>query len=235
MALLFTNRYDFLSLDHLSIAWRLKSAAAPPGGGEGAGSPLAVGEVRLFGLAPGASRELVIDTALGDGGGGGGGGGGGVGGVGGVGSDTGSGGAVGEGGVGDGRGLAAGGRARDGDGDGPGLGNRGELFVHVEARLRTGSPWAPEGHLVAWGCFPVAEHISTEKAPLQLLLNPPRRSCTSAERPFPALADGEGGAGAGEAVVAPATVPRSPPTLVVYEDEVDSSAPSGEGSPMGQL
>ncbi|CAN0465938.1 unnamed protein product, partial [Laminaria digitata] len=97
-----TNRYDFLSLDHLLIEWRLQSAAAAGGGG-GAGSSLASGEVQLLGLAPATSREVEID----------------------------------------------------------------ELFVHVEARLRAGSAWAPEGHLVAWGCFPVAEFLPTgKKAPL---------------------------------------------------------------------
>ncbi|CAN0538301.1 unnamed protein product, partial [Scytosiphon promiscuus] len=57
--LVFTNRYDFLSLDHLSIAWRLQSAAAPGGGS--AGSSLASGEVQLLGLAPATSREVDID------------------------------------------------------------------------------------------------------------------------------------------------------------------------------
>lgn len=60
MRLLFTNRYDFLSLDHLSAAWRLQSAAA--GGAE---SCLAGGSLLLAGLAPGESREVEIHHVAG--------------------------------------------------------------------------------------------------------------------------------------------------------------------------
>lgn len=113
----------------------------------------------------------------------------------------------------------------------------GELFVHVEARLRAGSAWAPEGHLVAWGCFPVTDIVPAGKAPLALVPHqpPPWRSSTTSQGDFQALAGGKGVPPVGEAVATPGTVPRSPPTLVVYEDDGDSSAPSGEASPMGQL
>lgn len=58
--LLVTNRYDFLSLEHLSVEWRLQSATA-----RGKDASLASGSLPLSGLLPGQSCREEIDLASG--------------------------------------------------------------------------------------------------------------------------------------------------------------------------
>lgn len=176
--LLLTNRYDFLSLDHLSATWRLKSAAAG-----GADAFLAAGSIPLAGLASGSSSETEID--FGDGG------------------------------------YRGGGEH--------GAGRNEEIFLHVEARLSADSDWAPQGHLVAWGCFNVESGIATGKP------GPPPVVLGSVPLPG-VLHNGDGGGvGGGESVAVVGTVSLPPPALIVYDDEEEDSACSREGSPMGQL
>lgn len=172
--LLLTNRYDFLSLDHLSASWRLLSAAA-----SSPDTPLFEGSLPTAGMSPGGSREVEIERFT----------------------------------------------LRSVD-----AGGRGELFLHVEARLNTDTPWAPEGHLVAWGCFPVGEAMPPgdgEAGDEASSLG----SLAQGGVPRWGIAGGPRVAGevAGEGAV---RFPRSP--LIVYEDE-EGSVSSREESPMGQL
>ncbi|CAN0074041.1 unnamed protein product, partial [Ectocarpus sp. 13 AM-2016] len=58
---LFTNRYAFSSLDHLSLAWRLESSAsAAVASGADPSSPATAGRLSLSGLMPGESREVLV-------------------------------------------------------------------------------------------------------------------------------------------------------------------------------
>lgn len=57
---LFSNRYAFSSLDHLSIAWRLESSASAAVA-SGADSTAVRGRLPLSGLLPGKCREVSVD------------------------------------------------------------------------------------------------------------------------------------------------------------------------------
>lgn len=177
--LLLTNRYDFLSLDHLSVSWRLLSAAAPAATSS-PGSPLSEGSVTIEGVPPGGSREVEIERLT---------------------STI------------------------------VGAGRRGETFLHVEFRLSAETPWAPEGHLVAWGSFPVGETTPPGDAAAGDETSPLRFSTQEGDsRSGTPGAPRVAGEAAGEET---ARLPL--PSLIVYEDEKDGSVSSREGSPMGQL
>lgn len=176
---LVTNRYGFLSLDHLSAAWRLQSAAA-----SGAKSSLATGFLPFAGIAPGESRELEIDVFAGLGG---------------------------------------------SNSDWSGIREKGELFLHVEVRLSTDSDWAEEGHLVAWGCFPIARVEGTAQPQTFTLRSTTLPSVLSAG----GMRDG-GNEGAVTIAETIATTVVSP-ALIVYEDEGENPGSSKDSSPAGQL
>lgn len=197
LRVLFTNRYGFLSLDHLSTSWRLRSSASAGG----ADASLAGGSLTtaLSGLRPGESRELSVEVSP-------------------------------AGAVGDRRrGVAVG-------------DNRPELFLHVEQRLAAESAWAPEGHLVAWGCFPVPNvtvAAAGDPPPGRALVLQPAPPPASAPRGAPpeaaALGEGPGDAVAGPGAGAGAAVPQASAGFIAYEDADDSAPSSREVSPLVQL
>lgn len=213
--LLFTNRYGFLSLDHLSTTWRLRSSSAASAAAAATGadsSSLAGGSLTsaLSGLAPGESREISVEIETPP------------------------------------SAVAVEPRLA-GVGRRGGVGERaGELFLHVEARLAAESAWAPEGHLIAWGCFPVSGLVPATGPPARPAQFPPALGAAAAgDGPRGAAleaakGDGEGSGGGGDAVAgagsASAAVPEaSSPGFIAYEDE-DGSAPSSrEVSPLLQL
>lgn len=158
-----TNRFDFLSLDHLSAEWRLQSCSS---GGYDEGYLPGGDSFPLKDIAPGDYHDVSI--ALG----------------------------------------SNGHRKADG-GRGIPLG-MDETFLHVEVKLSSNTPWAQAGHVVAWGCFPVAPVASAAGDVLGTRI-------------------GEEQSGADLGMSLP------PAALIAYDDENEQSVSSRDGSPMGQL
>eukprot|EP00903_Cladosiphon_okamuranus_P009523 g9072.t2 len=201
LRLLLTNRYGFLSLDHLSTSWRLRSSTSSSAGSGADPYLVAAGSLTLAlsGLAPGESREISVEVPP----------------------------------------AAAAAAVAAVEPRIGRAGGTGEVFLHVEARLAAESAWAPEGHLVAWGCFPVSGLMPAGNPPRALLPSPPPpASASQGVAPEAVKVEGSGddavavaGLGAGVGAV-PETASAG---FIAYEDE-DSSAPSSrEASPLVQL
>lgn len=177
--LLITNRYDFLSLDHLMAEWWLRSAADPPQS-DGTGGPAETRRpLSLQGIAAGQSRKVTVEANLND--------------------------------------------------SCLPRGVQCEIFLHVEVRLQVDTPWAKEGHVVAWASFPVAPEAFMHGAKQD---SGPESSTVQ----LAGLLEREMISDATEEKVADnvALEPSLSQGLVIYDYD-DESLPSREGSPTGQL
>lgn len=110
--------------------------------------------------------------------------------------------------------------------------------MHVEARLAAESAWAPEGHLVAWGCFPVSGLMPASDLPRALSPPLPPPPAVVPRGAGPEAAKGEGSRDADAVAVSvavSAAVPQPSPGFIAYEDEDNSAPSSREVSPLVQL
>lgn len=111
----------------------------------------------------------------------------------------------------------------------------GEIFLQVEVRLRSDTPWAQAGHLVAWGSFPVASAVARPATATGDMLSC-ESSCVAAHEAS-AMGDVTQVPVGGDVLGGMAAVqrPLTSSALIVYDDEDGESVSSPEGSPMGQL
>lgn len=205
MRLRVTNRYDFLSLEHLSVKWRLRSSATGMTTASGADSSLAGGQLDVADIAPGESRELSVEDGPAA--------------------------AV----AATAAAVAEHGRQRGVGMEWDVGGELGEFFLHVEARLVADSAWAPAGHLIAWECIPMSGLIFPPSRPLPPVPVPPSAMARPGAAPELAAGAGEGVGGGGDASGGATleTVVQPSPGFIAYEDASASS--SREESPLGQL